>query len=116
MLLRMVCWRLSNTYGREAEAATALAHVTCLPTRQDESERAALGVAAGMELGDEAASRSARRLGLLSPLFMPNAQWCARTIVLERRYRRKTLFHLPYSAGGRRHCAPVRANHIIPSK
>jgi len=35
-----------------------------------------------MELGGEAAARSAKRLGLLSPLFMPTAQWCARMTVL----------------------------------
>lgn len=33
-----------------------------------------------------------------------------------RRYRRKTLFHLPYSSSRCRHCAPVRATHIMPSK
>jgi hypothetical protein len=43
-------------------------------TRQDEAERAALGVATGVELGGEAAARSAKRLGFLSPLFMPAAQ------------------------------------------
>ncbi len=37
-------------------------------------------------------------------------------VVAQRRYRRKTLFHLPYSSGRCRHCQPVRAIHIIPSK
>jgi hypothetical protein len=48
---------------------------------QDEAERAAFGVAAGVELGGEAAARSAKRLGFLSPFFVPAAQWCARTMV-----------------------------------
>jgi hypothetical protein len=30
--------------------------------------------------------------------------------------RRKTLFHLPYSSGRWRHCEPVLAIHIMPSK
>lgn len=33
-----------------------------------------LRIASGMELGGEAAARSAKRLGLLCPLFMPTAQ------------------------------------------
>jgi len=51
--------------------------------RQDEAERAAFGVTARVEFGGEAAAaRSTKRLGLLSPLLMPTAQWCARTMVL----------------------------------
>ena len=34
----------------------------------------------------------------------------------QRRSRRNTLFHLPYSSGSSRHCAPDRAIHIMPSK
>ena len=45
-----------------------------LSRRQHETEWAALGVAAGVELAREAAARSAKRLGFLSPLFMPTAQ------------------------------------------
>lgn len=48
--------------------------VVRLSRRQDEAERAALGIASGMEFGGEAAPRSAKRLGFLSPLFMPTAQ------------------------------------------
>lgn len=48
--------------------------VVRLSRRQDEAERAALGIAPGMEFGGEAAARSAKRLGFLSPLFMPTAQ------------------------------------------
>lgn len=114
-----------------------------LSARQDEAWRSAFRIAPGMEPGCETAARSAKRLGLLSPLFMPTAQWCARTTVLsimsalrsrstssasvssiasktpvstQRRYRRKILFHLPYSSGRCRHCAPVRAIHSVPSK
>ncbi len=48
--------------------------VVCLSARQDEAERAAFGVTAGMELGGEAATRSTKRLCLLSPFFIPTAQ------------------------------------------
>ena len=48
--------------------------VVCLSARQDEAERAAFGIAAGMEFGGKAATRSTKRLCLLSPLFMPTAQ------------------------------------------
>ena len=48
--------------------------VVRLPRRQHKAERAAFGVASGMELGGEAAARSAKRVGRLSPLFMPTAQ------------------------------------------
>jgi len=48
--------------------------VVCLSGRQDEAERPPLRIAPGMELGGEAAARSAKRLGFLSPLFMPTAQ------------------------------------------
>lgn len=37
-------------------------------------------------------------------------------VVAQRRYRRNTLFHLPYSSGSCRHCEPMRAIHIMPSK
>ena len=63
------------------ELAEAL-HIVCLAGRHDEAERPAFPVAAGMEFGGEATARSAKRLGRLSPLFMPTAQWCARTMVL----------------------------------
>jgi len=109
----------------------------------DEAERPTFAVATGVELGREAAARAAEPLRLLSPFFMSTAQWWARTTVesimsadrsrpaisarlsnmasntppsTQRRYRRKTLFHLPYSSGSWRHCAPVRAIHSIPSK
>ena len=49
-------------------------NVVRLPGRQHKAERTAFGVASGMEFGGEAAARSAKRLGLLSPLFMPTAQ------------------------------------------
>jgi len=45
-----------------------------LSVSQDEAERPPLRIAPGMELGGEAAARSAKRLGLLRPLFMPTAQ------------------------------------------
>ena len=48
--------------------------VVRLSGRQHEAERTAFCIASGMEFGGEAAARSAKRLGLLSPLFMPTAQ------------------------------------------
>ena len=45
-----------------------------LPRCQNEAKRAALCIASGMEFGGKAAARSAKRLGFLSPLFMPTAQ------------------------------------------
>jgi hypothetical protein len=53
-----------------------------LSGRQDEAQRSALTIAAGVQLGREAASRTAKPLGLLIPFFSPTAQWCARTTVL----------------------------------
>lgn len=45
-----------------------------LARRQDEGERATSDIAAGVEFGGKAAARSAKRLGLASPFFMPTAQ------------------------------------------
>ena len=49
-------------------------NVVRLAGRQHEAEWEASGIASCVKLGAEAASRSAKRLGLLSPLFMPTAQ------------------------------------------
>ena len=56
------------------EQRTETLHVVGLAGRQDKSERATFPVAARVEFGGEAAARSAKRLGLLSPFFMPTAQ------------------------------------------
>ena len=45
-----------------------------LARRLDKAQGAALPVATGVELGGEAISRSAKRLGDLIPLFSPTAQ------------------------------------------
>ena len=45
-----------------------------LPRRQNIAEWSALGIASGMEFGGKSPTRSAKRLGFLSPLFMPTAQ------------------------------------------
>ncbi len=45
-----------------------------LSGRQNEGERAALGIAAGVELGGKPATRPAEPFCLLSPFFMPIAQ------------------------------------------
>lgn len=71
-----------DAIGDHPEQGAKALDVVCLSGRQDEAERPTLGVTSGVELGGEAAARPAKRLGLLSPLFMPTAQWCARTTVL----------------------------------
>lgn len=57
-----------------AEQRCKALDIVGLPRCQDEAERTPPGIASGMELGGEAAARSAKRLGFLSPLFMPTAQ------------------------------------------
>src|SRR5690606_34845827 len=60
--------------GNHPEQGCKALSVVRLPGRQDEAERSPLRIASGMELGGEAAARSAKRLGRLRPLFMPTAQ------------------------------------------
>ena len=60
--------------GDHAEQRAEALHIMLLPRRQHEAERTAFRITPGVELGSEAAARSAKRLGLLSPLFMPTAQ------------------------------------------
>lgn len=59
--------------GDHPEQRREAVDIVRFSTRQDEAERAALGIATGVELGGEPAARSAKRLGFLSPLFMPTA-------------------------------------------
>lgn len=49
-------------------------HIVRLARRQDEAERPAVSIAAGVELGGEAAARPAEPLGRLIPFFSPTAQ------------------------------------------
>jgi hypothetical protein len=49
-------------------------HIMRLSRRQNETEWTSLGIASGVKLGGEAAARPTKRLGFLSPLFMPTAQ------------------------------------------
>ena len=60
--------------GYHAEQWSKALHIVGLSRCQHEAERETSGIAPCVELGGEAASRSAKRLGLLSPLFMPTAQ------------------------------------------
>lgn len=60
--------------GDHAKERCKAVDVVRLSRRQNEAKRTALGIASGMEFGGEAAARSAKRLGFLSPLFMPTAQ------------------------------------------
>ncbi len=60
--------------GNHPEERRKTIDVVGLAGRQYEAERAAFGIAPGVEFGGEATTRSAKRLGFLSPLFMPTAQ------------------------------------------
>jgi len=60
--------------GYHAEQRSKALHIMRLPRCQHEAEGQASGIAPRVELGGEAPARSAKRLGLLSPLFMPTAQ------------------------------------------
>src|SRR5580704_12533725 len=51
-----------------------------LPRRNHDADRQALGVGACVDLGREAAARTAERVAL-GPPFPPAAQWCARMMV-----------------------------------
>ena len=52
-----------------AEQRTKALNIVAQLQRQDEAERSAFGIAAGVELCAESASRSAKRLGFLSPFL-----------------------------------------------
>ncbi len=60
--------------GYHAEQRSKALHIMRLSRCQHEAGREASGIASRVELGGEAAARSAKRPGLLSPLFMPTAQ------------------------------------------
>ena len=73
-VLALVGQESLDPVGDHPEQRRKTLRVMALSWRQHEAERPALRIAAGMELGGEAAARSAKRLGLLSPLFLPTAQ------------------------------------------
>jgi len=60
--------------GYHAEQRGEALHIVRLPRCQHKAEGEASGIAPCVEFGGEAAARSAKRLGVLSPLFMPTAQ------------------------------------------
>ena len=68
--------------GQHPEQRSTAFHVVSLSGRQDEAQRSALTIAAGVQLGRQAASRTTKPLSLLIPFFSPPAQWSARTTVL----------------------------------
>jgi hypothetical protein len=65
--------RLDPVAEHPEQRAEAL-HIVRLSRRQDEAERSAVPVAAGVQLGGEATARPAKPLGLLIPFFSPTAQ------------------------------------------
>lgn len=73
-IIALVRQQRLDLVGDHAEQRAKTLNVVALPRRQDKAERAAFGIASGVEFGAEAPSRSAKRLGFLSPLFMPTAQ------------------------------------------
>ena len=60
--------------AKHPEQRAEALHVVRLARRQDEAERPTVSIAAGVELGGEAAARPAKPLGLLIPFFSPTAQ------------------------------------------
>src|SRR5690606_22792883 len=66
--------------GSDVEQHVEMAVVAGLAARQVERDRIAFVVGLEVDLGREAATRSAERLGFLPP-FAPAADTCARTIV-----------------------------------
>ena len=73
-IIALVCQERLYLVGDHSKERRKAVDVVGLSRRQNEAERAAFGIASGVELGGEATSRSAKRLGFLSPLFMPTAQ------------------------------------------
>ena len=63
-----------DSIREHAEQRAEAMDIVRLAGRQHEPERATFGVASSVELGGEAAARSAKRLGLLIPFFSPTAQ------------------------------------------
>jgi len=57
-----------------SEQRTEAFYIVRLARRQDEAKRSPVPIAAGVELGGEAAARPAEPLGLLIPFFSPTAQ------------------------------------------
>lgn len=55
--------------------------IMCLAGGQDDGNGKPVSIGAQVDLGREAAARTAKSLGL-SPPLAPAAQWCARTMVL----------------------------------
>src|SRR3546814_20617873 len=62
--------------ANHAEQRRKALHIVRLSGRQPEAEREASGGASGVELGGEAASRTTKRLGVQSSLFIPDRK-CA---------------------------------------
>lgn len=73
-ILALVGQQRFDLVGDHPQQRREALDVVCLSACQDEAERAAFGIAAGMQFGGEPATRSTKRLCLLSPLFMPTAQ------------------------------------------
>ncbi len=73
-IVTTICEEGLDLVADHAEQRRKAMHIVGLARRQYEAEREAPGIASGVELGGEAAARSAKRLGFLSPLFMPTAQ------------------------------------------
>ena len=67
--------------GKTADQALSLANVVDLACGQDEAERVAEGIDADVDLGAQAAARTADRLIFAPPFWAPDACWCARTMV-----------------------------------
>jgi len=119
-----------------------LRDIVALTASEPKPQRIAQSIYADVDFGAEAASATSQGLDSLSTSFFeaPAAHGCARITLLssitfsisaslakwlnicshipvshQRAKRLYTLFHLPYSAGNKRHCAPLRLTHSTAS-
>lgn len=121
---------------------TGLGDVMPLSASQSKTQWISERIRAYMDFGAEPASTASQCLDFLATVFLaaPAAHGCARTTVLsnikfsmsgssakcrcmrsqmpwshQRANRLYTLFHLPYTSGNKRHCAPLRKTQSTPS-
>ena len=73
-IIALVGEQCLDAVTEHSEQRAETLHVVCLTRRQDEAERPAAPIAAGVQFDGEAAARPAKPLGLLIPFFSPTAQ------------------------------------------
>ena len=73
-IIALVGEKCVDAIAEHSEQRAEALHIVGLARRQDEAKRSPVSIAAGVELGGEAAARPAKTLGLLIPFFSPTAQ------------------------------------------